>query len=91
MIASSESERVSKPPVGIEPTTVRLRSACSANWAIEAGDVMDIESTLSYAGVHIIMINIDTFAFTSIIIVMIIINITTTTATTSTINIIIQQ
>ena len=25
-----------KPPVGIEPTTVRLRSACSANWAIEA-------------------------------------------------------
>ena len=27
---------VMKPPVGIEPTTVRLRSACSANWAIEA-------------------------------------------------------
>ena len=25
-----------KPPVGIEPTTVRLRSARSANWAIEA-------------------------------------------------------
>ena len=25
-----------KPPVGIEPTTVRLRSACSANWAKEA-------------------------------------------------------
>ena len=27
-----------KPPVGIEPTTVRLRSACSANWAIEANN-----------------------------------------------------
>ena len=25
-----------EPPVGIEPTTVRLRSACSANWAKEA-------------------------------------------------------
>ena len=31
------TKRVCKePPVGIEPTTVRLRSACSANWAIEA-------------------------------------------------------
>jgi hypothetical protein len=27
---------MSEPPVGIEPTTVRLRSACSANWALEA-------------------------------------------------------
>ena len=25
-----------KPPVGIEPATIRLRSACSASWAKEA-------------------------------------------------------
>ena len=42
MITSSKSHRASKPPVGIEPTTVRLRSACSANWAIEAYDSLQI-------------------------------------------------
>ena len=29
-----------KPPTGIEPVTIRLRSACSANWAKEADDFM---------------------------------------------------
>ena len=31
-----------KPPVGIEPTTIRLRSACSTNWAKEALDSVSI-------------------------------------------------
>ena len=33
-----------EPPVGIEPTTVRLRSACSANWAKEALDERNARS-----------------------------------------------
>ena len=32
-----------EPPVGIEPTTVRLRSACSANWAKKASVEINME------------------------------------------------
>ena len=33
-----------KPPVGVKPTTIRLRSACSTKWANEASDEQVVDA-----------------------------------------------